>query len=49
MVSVMAKVAFRLGLESAKIQVNVGLIPRKPKGQLTLHEGEQFWKDDMVG
>ena len=49
MVNIMAKIAFSLGLESVNIQVNVRLIPRKPKGQFTLHKGEQSWKDDMGG
>lgn len=49
MVNTMAEIAFSLGLESVNIQVDVGLISRKPKRQFTLHKGEQSWKDDMGG
>lgn len=49
MVNTMAEIAFSLGLESVNIQVDVGLISRKPKRQFTLHKGERPGKMIWVG
>lgn len=43
------KLSLDWACKSVNIQVNVRLIPRKPKGQLTFHEREQSSKDCMRG